>query len=110
MTREELARMREEELAVNQVAKDCFIIPQANLERFLPDGVTVSATNRPGTVCYFYWPIIFANQLSPKLKLNCNILANQFFNLECQPARGRFRYPLQQTARPKVGLVSGQLR
>ena len=36
--------------------------------------------------------------------------ANQFFNLECQPARGRFRYPLQQTARPKVGLVSGQLR
>lgn len=41
MTREEAARIREEELAVQAVAKDCFIIPQANLERFLPDGVTL---------------------------------------------------------------------
>ena len=43
MPREEAVRLREEELAVQAVAKDCFIIPQANLERFLPDGVTVSS-------------------------------------------------------------------
>jgi len=41
MTREELARMREEELANQPHSKDCFIIPQANLDRFLPDGVTL---------------------------------------------------------------------
>ena len=42
MTREEAARLREEELASQAHGKDCFIIPQANLDRFLPDGVTVS--------------------------------------------------------------------
>lgn len=42
MTREEAQRLREEELAGQAHGKDCFIIPQANLDRFLPDGVTVS--------------------------------------------------------------------
>ena len=42
MTREEAQRLREEELAGQGHGKDCFIIPQANLDRFLPDGVTVS--------------------------------------------------------------------
>ena len=28
----------------NLTGKDCFIIPQANLDRFLPDGVTVSCS------------------------------------------------------------------
>jgi len=41
MTREELQKLREEELANQQHGKDCFIIPQANLDRFLPDGVTL---------------------------------------------------------------------
>jgi len=41
MTREELQKVREEELANQQHGKDCFIIPQANLDRFLPDGVTL---------------------------------------------------------------------
>lgn len=41
MTREEAARLREEELASQAHGKDCFIIPQANLDRFLPDGVTL---------------------------------------------------------------------
>ena len=41
MTREEAARLREEEMAAQAQGKDCFIIPQANLDRFLPDGVTV---------------------------------------------------------------------
>ena len=27
---------------IHDVNKDCFIIPQGNLERFLPDGITVS--------------------------------------------------------------------
>ena len=42
MTREEAQRLREEEMAAQAQGKDCFIIPQANLDRFLPDGVTVS--------------------------------------------------------------------
>lgn len=42
MTREEAQRLREEEMASQAQGKDCFIIPQANLDRFLPDGVTVS--------------------------------------------------------------------
>ncbi len=29
-------------LAVTNVNKDCFVIPEENLERFLPDGITVS--------------------------------------------------------------------
>eukprot|EP00092_Neocalanus_flemingeri_P026433 GFUD01028654.1.p1 GENE.GFUD01028654.1~~GFUD01028654.1.p1 ORF type:complete len:397 (+),score=86.11 GFUD01028654.1:71-1192(+) len=41
MTREEAQRLREEELAGQGHGKDCFIIPQANLDRFLPDGVTL---------------------------------------------------------------------
>jgi len=41
MTREEAQRLREEELASQVHGKDCFIIPQANLDRFLPDGVTL---------------------------------------------------------------------
>ena len=41
MTREEAQRLREEEMAAQAQGKDCFIIPQANLDRFLPDGVTV---------------------------------------------------------------------
>merc|ERR1719490_1577 len=41
MTREEAQRLREEELAGQAHGKDCFIIPQANLDRFLPDGVTL---------------------------------------------------------------------
>ena len=41
MTREEAQRLREEEMASQAQGKDCFIIPQANLDRFLPDGVTV---------------------------------------------------------------------
>ena len=28
---------------LKEVSKDCFIIPQENLERFLPDGITVRA-------------------------------------------------------------------
>ena len=42
LTREEAHRLREEEMASQAQGKDCFIIPQANLDRFLPDGVTVS--------------------------------------------------------------------
>ena len=42
ITREEAHRLREEEMASQAQGKDCFIIPQANLDRFLPDGVTVS--------------------------------------------------------------------
>jgi hypothetical protein len=36
-------RVRREPLPrdLGGVSKDCFIIPQANLERFLPDGITV---------------------------------------------------------------------
>lgn len=41
MTREEAQRLREEEMAAQAQGKDCFIIPQANLDRFLPDGVTL---------------------------------------------------------------------
>jgi len=41
MTREEAQRLREEEMASQAQGKDCFIIPQANLDRFLPDGVTL---------------------------------------------------------------------
>ena len=40
MTREEAQRLREEELAGQGHGKDCFIIPQANLDRFLPDRVS----------------------------------------------------------------------
>ena len=40
-----LQRLREEEMAAQAQGKDCFIIPQANLDRFLPDGVTVSAVH-----------------------------------------------------------------
>ena len=51
MTREEAQRLREEEMASQAQGKDCFIIPQANLDRFLPDGVTVSLyTGTPCTV------------------------------------------------------------
>ncbi len=32
---------------LHAVNKDCFIIPQGNLERFLPDGITVSYTHSP---------------------------------------------------------------
>ena len=45
MTREEmmvLRRQQGEDVAAKQAPnKDCFIIPQGNLERFLPDGITV---------------------------------------------------------------------
>ena len=43
MTREEAQWLREEELSGQGNGKDCFMIPQANLDRFLPDGVTVSS-------------------------------------------------------------------
>ena len=43
MTREEAQWLREEELSGQGHGKDCFMIPQANLDRFLPDGVTVSS-------------------------------------------------------------------
>ena len=48
MTREEAQRLREEEMAAQAQGKDCFIIPQANLDRFLPDGVTVSRESEMG--------------------------------------------------------------
>ena len=45
MTREEIVALRrhqaEEATTQRTVNKDCFIIPQNNLERFLPDGITV---------------------------------------------------------------------
>ena len=62
MTREEAQRQREEELAGQAHGKDCFIIPQANLDRFLPDGVTVSLNdererweNLEG--CGYWWEV-----------------------------------------------------
>jgi len=48
MTREEAQRLREEELAGQVHGKDCFIIPQANLDRFLPDGVTLPREPKKG--------------------------------------------------------------
>jgi hypothetical protein len=30
------------------VSKDCFVIPQENLERFLPDGITVRNIEQQG--------------------------------------------------------------
>ena len=45
MTREEILALRrqqgEDGAAKQTPNKDCFIIPQGNLERFLPDGITV---------------------------------------------------------------------
>ena len=41
------------------VLQDCFIIPQANLDRFLPDGVTVSFIINNFFVFVFAWKIIF---------------------------------------------------
>jgi len=46
MTRDEMIALRrqdgKEPSAQRSSEKDCFIIPQGNLERFLPDGITVS--------------------------------------------------------------------
>ena len=52
MTREEAQRLREEEMASQAQGKDCFIIPQANLDRFLPDGVTVSHFQQSEICCF----------------------------------------------------------
>ena len=45
MTRDEMLALRSQERKESSVQrsseKDCFIIPQGNLERFLPDGITV---------------------------------------------------------------------
>ena len=45
LTRDEMAALRSQERKESSVQrsseKDCFIIPQGNLERFLPDGITV---------------------------------------------------------------------
>ena len=45
MTRDEMIALRnkdgKEPSAQRSSEKDCFIIPQGNLERFLPDGITV---------------------------------------------------------------------
>ena len=45
LTRDEAIALRRQEgkepAAQRSTEKDCFIIPQGNLERFLPDGITV---------------------------------------------------------------------
>lgn len=52
---------------LKDVSKDCFIIPQENLERFLPDGITV----RPPSMNEFY--ITFAFKRKPKFEKMINV-------------------------------------
>ena len=42
------------------VSKDCFVIPQENLERFLPDGITVS------TFCFLNFHFFNVNKIQTK--------------------------------------------
>ena len=71
MTREEAQRLREEELAGQGHGKDCFIIPQANLDRFLPDGVTVSVLSTFTLWSLMSWRLMLPHsvQTGPKSKL-----------------------------------------